>query len=969
MCLPVPIQGQFAGEIGSFSMFDSWPDSVVNVPSDSDASENRGDVFDRLLREAVRVPSLAIPMSERVMLLGGRFEVLRPLGHGGMGVVYEALDHNSGGRLALKTLSNLGASNIQRLKQEFRSLSDVIHPNLVGLHELFCDGQHWFFTMDLIEGREFPGVAGGGGDVGTPLAWQHPGFRDALAQLVTGVQAIHGAGKLHRDLKPSNVLITDRGRVVILDFGLVSDMLDEPCGEGERAKWRPVVGTPAYMAPEQAARAPATAASDWYAVGVMIYQALVGRLPFEGTRDTVLSAKQTRPVPRLSRDARLPGDLVALCEALLQSRPHDRPSGAEVLRAVGLGVSEAGSVTSTPPDRASQRAPTELFVGRRTELARLRTAFETVIGTLPTESGTRGRTTVRGPKVVLVHGSSGIGKSALVERFVSELASPDPCRSNGSRRRVLVLKARCYEREALPFKAFDGIVDELVAHLRELPDEQVAPLMPADVQALARVFPVLGRVPLVRRELRAEGGVEVGVDDPHGLRARAFSALRGLLANLADRAGVVLIIDDLQWSDLDSARMLEALVAPPGAPALLVIGIYRREDAHASHFLRRVLHCATTDERYRWRVASMFALHQGMLLSKDDASRSQSYGPGHVDPDAERATLGALVPVVDMPVDRLDAGEGALLARQLLGDVFPASDALVGEISREAEGNPFYIQELARYLCSREASNSCGGALAAPHLVSLAEAFASRLRALPETSRRLLQVIAVAGRPIRRDLALRAAELPHEDRRAFDLLRALHLVRTRGPAPWDEAEVYHDQVRVQVGATMEPHARRRRHARLARVLEASGDVHADWLAEQFEGAGLSDDAARYAVAAASESRGALAFSSASHLYRWAGSLVRAQYDGIVRRGTLTGMAVGLVLALLLAVFGVLPEAPSLGPQHALSLLAAFAVAGTVIGMVAGSVVTLLAVKDPGVRTPRRELAERTSRTQHKRDGP
>ncbi|HVK76853.1 MAG TPA: serine/threonine-protein kinase, partial [Kofleriaceae bacterium] len=248
-----------------------------------------------------------------------RFRVIRPLGVGGMGAVYEAFDREQRTRIALKTLLHLTPHAIERFKREFRALQGVQHPNLVTLGELFEDGGRWFFTMELIEG----------GDL---LAWVRPsGVLDiarlhaALGQLAGALHAIHGAGKVHRDVKPSNVKVTPGGRVTLLDFGLARDTDGDALLSGDQ-----VVGTAAYMAPEQAVSGQVGPEADWYAFGIVLHEALTGRLPFTGPPLQIMLDKQRRePAPPAGDD--VPADLAALTAALLRFDRTARPGGAAIL--------------------------------------------------------------------------------------------------------------------------------------------------------------------------------------------------------------------------------------------------------------------------------------------------------------------------------------------------------------------------------------------------------------------------------------------------------------------------------------------------------------------------------------------------------------------------------------------------------------------------------------------------------------
>ncbi|HEY5933139.1 MAG TPA: protein kinase, partial [Kofleriaceae bacterium] len=374
----------------------------------------------------------------------GRFEVRGMLGSGGAGVVYRVFDRQLGREIALKLLRQASGRDLFRFKREFRTLAEIVHPNLIALHELHAAGGDWYFTMELVEGVSFidwtrPGKQRGPARTREDIlaaAVDEQRLHGALVQLVDALLALHKAGKLHRDLKPSNVLVTASGRLALLDFGLVAGVAE---GDPDRL----AVGTPVYMSPEQAADQPLGEASDWYSVGAMLYEALTGRRPFEGTSHAVMTRKQTEtPVQPQKLVAELPAKLAALCTGLLAPRPAARPTGLQILDALGA--------TPSPMTRAMTRSyPPTAFVGREAELAQLGLAF---------------RDARRAGVAVLVRGKSGIGKSTLVRRFVRGLGDT-----------VFAIEGRCFEREAVPFKMLDGVVDSLTAALVGIaPDDQAA---------------------------------------------------------------------------------------------------------------------------------------------------------------------------------------------------------------------------------------------------------------------------------------------------------------------------------------------------------------------------------------------------------------------------------------------------------------------------------------------------------------
>jgi serine/threonine protein kinase/tetratricopeptide (TPR) repeat protein len=765
-----------------------------------------------------------------------RFQILRQLGAGGMGVVYEALDRETKTRVALKTLRILNGDTLLRFKTEFRSLQGLQHENLVNLRELLENRGHWFFTMELVEGTDFLSYIGRkryedlhseattlaqgetsmrpSGEAGDRLSDElempratygvdEGRLRAALGQMVCGLRVLHEAGKVHRDVKPSNCMVTPEGRVVVLDFGLITDLTSSHAWNLETD----LVGTVPYMAPEQAAAKPARPAADLYSVGVVLYEALTGLLPFSGPPGLVVQLKQTEtPVAPRKLLAEVPPDLDALCMDLLKIAPEARPTTDDVLTRLGfLELRSRRISTSSGREAAAEGAPA--FVGRATELSLLHAAY----------ADSRERAVA-----VLLSSESGMGKSSLLARFTAQLGGAGGAGAGGAGGRPgageltpVVISGRCHEREAVPYKAFDGIIDQLSAYLGHLSYVEVGTLLPRQPSLLLQAFPVLERVSAIADAPRAGEA-----RDPQELRSRTFGAVRSLFAKLARHRPLVLIMEDIQWSDADSRALLQELLRAPDAPRLLLVTTMR------------------TPVGTREAIAALPHL----------------------------AGVSPLLPLpgedvrhIELP--RLAREEARILAERLMPPGARWSNETLDAIASECEGHPLFLDELVRHL---DTSGNFD-----PASFQLDVALGARIEDLDRSYQRLLRVVCAAGRPIEQSVAAAVAGLQSQDMPL--MVRALEvakLVRTGGPRASDAIEPYHDIVRAAVLARLDEEALRGYHVAIAEALE-DAKASPEALSFHWREAGQLERAARYAMSAAMQAAKTLAFDRAARLYRMA----------------------------------------------------------------------------------------------------
>ncbi|MBI4819754.1 MAG: protein kinase [Deltaproteobacteria bacterium] len=781
-----------------------------------------------------------------------RFAIRRRIGAGGMGVVYHAYDRDRGHDVALKTLKVFAGAHLYRLKREFRALADVTHPNLVALYELFSERDVWFLTMELIRGSNFleyvwrtrPGtqrtsmpapslmsaspLAGASitrsivpravidDEATTAHAKETPlpggsleallrdemsteamhrsvvaradtdRLMEALRQLAVGVSALHSSGKLHRDIKPSNVLVTPAGRVVLLDFGLVTDLGPDALKSLTRDQ---IAGTLAYMAPEQSSGKPATPAADWYSVGVVLYEALTGRLPFEGNgMEMLINRLSKRPPPPSSLTPDVPEDLDRLASDLLAPAPEERPAGREILSRLGASARAVSTFVVPGPEiepTKSLEGASSAFVGRNRHLATLEDAY----------AGSREGSSI----FVHVRGAAGIGKTSLVRKFLAELRS---------RESTVVISGRCHERESLPLKAVDVLVDSLSQYLSRLSRREAGLLLPRGTSALSRLFPVLERV-----EAAAALGEEEAQTprDRSELERRAFAALREIIRRIGERAPLVLFVDDLQWSDLESLQALATVLAPPDAPSVLFVACSRSEDDKKGPLLIALSKLSLGAESRSIQVLG---------LSFEESK--------------------------DLAITLLGSSEGA----------FDKAD----QIAREARGSPFFVETMVRHtLKTLNASTD---------RIKLESVLRSRLGKLSPEARKLLEVVCVAGKAVPDKVAMAAAGLsPESEQPVIAALKNGSFIRTHRSEGRGTIEAFHVRVTEAVLAETSANTVTEHNLSLAGALEAHPGADPEMIGQLFAAAGSPGAASRWAVKAGDEASKLLNFTRAAQLYR------------------------------------------------------------------------------------------------------
>ena len=469
------------------------------------------------------------------------YEILSRIGAGGMGEVYLAADTKLGRKVAIKLLLpefTKDSDRVRRFEQEAKAVSALNHPHIITIHEIGESDAGRFIVMELVQGQTLRSLS-----KPCPLAL----LLNLGSQIARALSAAHTAGITHRDIKPDNIMIRDDGYVKILDFGLAR-LGPAAATDAEAATLLQqtlpgsVLGTVAYMSPEQARGETAGPPSDIFALGIIFYELATGEHPFkaESLLGMLHSINSQAPASPSILSGGTTDVVSGLILRMLEKEPRRRPTADEVAQALSE-FSGAGTVSPLFQPAENDRRIRHT-VGRERERNELSAAFRAA------QDG-------RG-SVICIAGEAGLGKTTLVEDFLAEVLQADPsCQIARGRSSERLAGAEAY----LPFlEALDNLVGSPSGQSYR---ESMKTIAPSWYTQLATA--------------QDSSADRVRAESPTVSQERMKRELAAFLQEVSRRSTLVLFFDDLHWADASTIDIIAYIATRLATMRLLIVTTYR----------------------------------------------------------------------------------------------------------------------------------------------------------------------------------------------------------------------------------------------------------------------------------------------------------------------------------------------------------------------------------------------------------
>ena len=495
-------------------------------------------------------------------LQNGRYALLKKLGEGGKGIVYKARDTALNRVVAIKMLKSAVASGeaYSRFMIEAQAVAKLNHPNIVSIYDIGKEDGKQFFVLEFVDGESLRDLMEtypeGKCDIDTVL-------RIGM-DVCSALQYAHSEKVLHRDIKPENVMIAKEGTTKLMDFGLAK-MVGQPKVTQEGV----IVGTVAYVAPEVALGKSADARSDLYSLGAVLYEALSGKPPFQGDDPikVIFGHIHDMPVPLGRLNSKVPQALADCVMKLLEKEPEKRYQSTEDLLKTMREISEEFlKETLVPTHKPSIVVPVPRPIAGR-EIQLIDRVEEMNLLRQAVDKAVRGE-----GSLVFLCGEAGIGKTRLTREL----------RAYARLRGMQVLYGRCpalFRMDGVPpYVLWSGVLRDYLEAGSPEQLYRVVGFYPAEVAKL---------VPELKQRLTAiPQSLPIS---PEHERDRLFEAVSQFIINVSKEGPLLLVLDDLQWTDQTSLLLMHYLARGIYKTPLLLLGAYRETDIDEKHPLSPVL--------------------------------------------------------------------------------------------------------------------------------------------------------------------------------------------------------------------------------------------------------------------------------------------------------------------------------------------------------------------------------------------